>query len=210
MRTYKIFLKQEDLPPHHLCIVLEYQKERFMLNCWVSCGWTKWWLHCMYLCTDFLLVLRKQQVSWLQIMEETPNLLNSGRHQRDRAPFMLKHKTMPYKLIMQRQCGWNILDLYLTHLRDRLEYAAVAKNKTRNRKNRGVGTLLAAQGAERLVRWQWDPIFGNLMKMSQTYVRLKSWTTKTFLLFHSLTQNTWTLEHTSLFRILQNHGLTMS
>jgi len=59
-------------------------------------------------------------------MEEAPNLFNSGRHQRDRAPFML---------------------------RDGLEYAAVAKYKTRNRKNRRVGALLAAQGAERLVSW---------------------------------------------------------
>jgi len=59
-----------------------------------------------------------------------------------------------------------------THLRDGLEYAAVAKYKTRNRKNRGVGALLAAQGAERFVSWQGDSVFGNLIKMLQTHLKL--------------------------------------
>uniref|UniRef100_A0A0A9EA67 Uncharacterized protein n=1 Tax=Arundo donax TaxID=35708 RepID=A0A0A9EA67_ARUDO len=50
-------------------------------------------------------------------MEETPDLFYRSRNQRDRTPFML---------------------------RDGLKYAAVAKNKSRNRKNRRVSALLAA------------------------------------------------------------------
>ena len=84
-----------------------------------------------------------------------------------------------------RQChiSWwwtdNVAEIYYicirysrTHLRDGLEYAAVAKYKTRNRKNRRVGALLAAQGAERFVSWQGDSVFGNLIKMLQTHLKL--------------------------------------
>jgi len=114
-----------------------------------SCGWTKQWLRYMFFIC-WLPPVPQQKFkccvySWLQIIEEATNLFNSGRHQRDRAPFML---------------------------RDGLEYAAVAKYKTRNRKNRGVGALLAAQGAERFVSWQGDSVFGNLIKMLQTHLKL--------------------------------------
>jgi hypothetical protein len=142
----------------------------------VSCGWTTQWLRSMFF------------ICWLPpVPQKTASVV-----------YIHVYKSWKRRLICStvagisvtghllccstKQChiSWwwtdNVAEIYIciwygrTHLRDGLEYAAVAKNKTRNRKNRWVGTLLAAQGAERLVSWQGDSVFGNLIKMLQTHM----------------------------------------
>ena len=124
-----------------------------------SCGWTKQWLRYMFF------------ICWLPPVPQQKSVL-----------YIHGYKSLKRRLICStvagisvtghllccstKQChiSWwwtdNVAEIYYicirysrTHLRDGLEYAAVAKYKTRNRKNRRVGALLAAQGAERLVSW---------------------------------------------------------
>lgn len=107
-------------------------------------------------------------------MEESPNMLNSCRHQCDRAPFVLlfqKQSLDHHQEAKQKAFRLVIEELFTERMRtclwDILKYASIAENKTRNSNDWWIKPFLWAQRAQRPVWWQRNSIFGNLWSSNQ-------------------------------------------